>query len=233
MPTKLKLAQSLSDTEDCPEAGLATRVVLADDHRVVRRNLRSLLEGEHDVEVVAEAADLFSALRHVGGHQPRVLLLDLRMANGSGIETIRQLRRQAPETEIVVLTMEDSPAFAQRALDAGAAGYVLKDQADSDLPTAIRRAASGKSYVSPVVAARLKAQRRTIERGLSPRETEVLRLIALGLTNTEIADELQLSRRTVESHRVRIHRKLGLATRAELVRYALAAHLIGDCSVVA
>jgi two-component system, NarL family, response regulator NreC len=228
MTTNLNLARAANDPECLAQA---TRVVLADDHRIVRRNLRILLEGEKDVEVVAEAGDMFTAVRHVGGHQPRVLLLDLGMSNGSSIEAIRQLRRQAPGTEIVVLTMEDSPAFAQRALEVGAMGYVLKDHADSELPTAIRSAARGKTYISPRVGARLGAQRRTIEEGgLSPRETEVLRLIALGLTNTEIAEKLQLSRRTVESHRVRIHRKLGLVTRAELVRYALAGHLIGECS---
>jgi two-component system response regulator NreC len=123
--------------------------------------------------------------------------------------------------------MEASPLFAQHALDAGAVGFVLKDRADSELPEAIRRAAQGGEYISPRVAAGLDALRRAVSGdGLSPRETEILRLIALGHTSAEIAGTLHLSRRTVETHRARIHRKLGLATRAELVRHALRRHLL-------
>jgi two-component system, NarL family, response regulator NreC len=204
------------------------RVVLADDHNVVRRTLRLLLERERDVEVVAEAGDVFTTVRHVAGHMPHVLLLDLRSPNGSSIDLIRRLRAQAPDTEIVVVTMEDSPAFARAAIDLGAIGYVLKDSADSELPQAVRCAARGERFVSPRVAARLDALSRAVDGdGLSPRETEVLRLIALGFTSAEIADELCLSRRTVESHRTQIHRKLGLSRRSELVRYALDLDLIG------
>jgi two-component system, NarL family, response regulator NreC len=187
-----------------------------------------LLEREREVAVVAEAGDVFTTMRHVTGHKPHVLLLDLRTSNGSSLELIRRLRAQAPETEIVVVTMEDSPAFAHAAIDLGAVGYVLKEQADSELPLAVRCAARGEEFVSPRVEARLDALRRSVNGdGLSPRETEVLRLIALGFTSNEIADELFLSRRTVESHRLRIHQKLGLTKRWELVRYALARHLIG------
>jgi two-component system, NarL family, response regulator NreC len=204
------------------------RVLLADGHQVVRRNLRLLLERENDVEVVAEAGDVFTTLRHVTDHLPHVLLLDLRTSNGSRLELIPRLRSEAPETEIVMVTMEDSPAFAHAAIDLGAVGYVLKDNADSDLPLAIRCAARGDEFVSPRVAARLGALLRAVNGDdLSPRENEVLRLIALGFTSAEIADELYLSRRTVESRRVGIHRKLGLASRSELVRYALERHLIG------
>src|SRR5262249_54225718 len=130
-------------------------------------------------------------------------------------------------TEIVVLTMEQSPAFARQAIDAGAVAFVMKDRADSELPEATRRAARGEEYVSPHVAAGLDALRRTVGDGLSPRETEVLRLIALGPTSAEIARKLHLSRRTIETHRASIHRKLGLPTRAELVQFALRRHLIG------
>jgi len=204
------------------------RVVLADDHALVRRSLRLLLDCEEDVDVVAEAESVGSVVRHVHGHSPHVLVLDLQMPGGSSIETIRQLRRRAPETEIVVLTMERSPAFAQRAIDTGAVGFVLKDRADIELPEAVRRAARGEEYVSPEVAAGLDALRRTVNGdGLSPRETEVLRSIALGYTSAETAQKLHLSRRTVETHRAKIHRKLGLATRAELVQFALRRHLIG------
>jgi len=202
--------------------------VLADDHAVVRRSLRLMLGREEDVEVIAEASDLWGAVRQVQGHLPRVLLLDLRLPNGSSVEIIRRLRARAPDTEIVVITMEESPLFAQQAIDAGAVGFVLKDKADSELLTAVRRAARGDEYVSPRVAAGLHALRRAIGGdGLSPRETEVLRLIALGHTSPEVAGKLHLSRRTVETHRARIHRKLGLTTRAELVRFALGRRLIG------
>ena len=222
------LAQASGGLRYSP-AGSPIRVVLADDHRAMRRSLRLLLESEDDVRVVAEAGDVFTAIRHAKGHVPHVLLLDLQMPGGSSIETIRRLRTEVPETEIVVLTLEDSPGFAQQALHAGAIGYVLKDNADDDLSQAVRSAARGDVYVSRRVAARLEAVRRAIDAdGLSARETEVLRLIALGLTSGEISEKLHLSRRTVESHRRRIHRKLGLGKRSELVRYAMTRNLIGE-----
>lgn len=202
-------------------------MVLADDHAAVRRNLRLLLDAEEDVEVIAEAADLSTVLRHVHGHVPHVLVLDLEMPNGSSVEAIRPLREQVPDTEIVVMTMETSAVFAQLAIDAGAAGFVLKDRADSELPAAVRSAARGEEYISPRVEAGLDALRRSVRGdGLSPRETEILRLIALGHTSAEIARKLHLSRRTVETHRASIHRKLRLTTRAELVQLALRRHLI-------
>jgi two-component system, NarL family, response regulator NreC len=176
--------------------------------------------------VVAEACDIATVLRHVHGHAPHVLVLDLQAPGGSSIEAIRRLHELAPDTAIVVLTMEQSPAFAQRALDSGAAGFVLKDRADTELPAAVRCAVRGEEYVSPRVAAALDARRRTVDDGLSPRETEILRLIALGYTSSEIACMVHLSRRTVETHRANIHRKLGLSKRAELVQLALRRHLI-------
>jgi two-component system response regulator NreC len=227
MPGHLYLAAA-SDHARSTRPAFPIQVVLADDHEMVRRNLRLLLDREEGVEVIAEAADLSTVARHVHGHVPHVLVLDLEMPNGSSIETIRRLRDQVPETEIVVLTMEASPLFAQQALDAGAVGFVLKDKADSELPAAVRKAAGGNEYISPHVVAGIDALRRLVSGdGLSPRETEILRLIALGHTSAEIAERLHLSRRTVETHRSHIHRKLGLATRAELVRYALSRHLIG------
>ncbi len=187
------------------------------------------MESEKNVEVIAEAGDVPTAIRHVKRHLPDVLLLDLRMPNGSSIEAIRRLREEVPETQIVVATTEQSPVFARQALDAGAVGYVLKDNADTELRAAVRCAARGETYVSPCVAARLDGLRRAAQDdGLSPRETDVLRLIALGLTSAEMSGRLHLSPRTVESHRRQIHRKLGLGKRSELVRYALARHLIGD-----
>jgi two-component system response regulator NreC len=207
--------------------GLPIRVVVADDHAMVRRTMRLLLDDERDIEVRGEAADLTAALRHVHLDAPHVLVLDLRLPNGSTIETIRHLRAESPNTQIVVLTMEDSPQFAQQALDAGALGFVLKDRADSELVAAVRSVARGGEYVSPRVSAALEALQRVTGTGeLSPREIEIVRLIALGFTSREIADKLHLSRRTVETHRSRIHSKLGVTTRAELVRFALARHLV-------
>jgi two-component system response regulator NreC len=178
--------------------------------------------------VIAEADDLASVVRHVHGHRPHVLVLDLGMSGGSGMEAVRQLRERSPETQIVVVTMDESPVFAHRALAAGALGFVTKEMADEQLADAVRQAARGERYVSPRVAARLDSLDAVLaENTLTARELEVLRLIALGHTSVEIARALQLSPRTVETHRARIHRKLGLRTRAELVRYAMDRGLMG------
>jgi two-component system response regulator NreC len=202
-------------------------VVLADDHALMRRSLRLLLDGDAAIDVVAEADDLAAVERHVHGHQPDVLVLDLGMPDGSGLPAIGNLRRSAPDTQIVVITMEDNPGFAQRALAAGASGFVLKDNAEEELATAIRAAGRHETYVTPRVAARLAVlQGALTDEHLSPREAEVLQLIAFGHTSVEIARMLKLSPRTVETHRARIHQKLGLRTRAELVRYALARGLL-------
>jgi len=195
----------------------------------MRRSLRLLLDAEDGLEVVAEADDHASATRHVHGHRPQVLVLDMGLRDGSSIEAIRTLSEQVPQTKIVVLTMEENPVFAQRALTAGASGYVAKDLADAELPQAIRAAAQGEEWVSPRVAARLDALHRTLtDNKLTQREVEVLRLIAFGHTSVEIARMLHLSPRTIETHRAHIHKKLGLASRAELVRYALRRGLIGS-----
>jgi len=223
MPGHLRLASPVGRAQ-----GASVKVVLAEDHAVVRRNLRLLLDREEGVDVIAEAADLSTTTGQVHGLMPHVLVLDLQMPDGSSIDAIRRLRTGVPGTEIVVVTMETSPLFAQQAIDAGAVGFVRKDRADLELPVAIRLAARGEEYVSPEVAPALDALRAAAGDGLSPRETEVLRLIALGHTSVEIARKLHLSSRTVESHRARIHRKLGLATRADLVAYALGRHLIGN-----
>ena len=210
------------------EIPVPIRVVIADDHTLMRRSLRLLLDGEDDVEVVAEASDLATVVSHVGRHRPNVLVADLRLPTGSSIDAIRKLRAQAPDTEVVVLTMDESPLFAQHAMDAGAIGYVLKDREDSELLTAIRCAANGEEYVSARVATGLDALRKAVDRdSLTPREIEVVRLVALGLTSAEIAVKLRLSRRTVETHRARILDELGLSTRAELVQFALRRRLIG------
>jgi len=198
-------------------------VVLADDHQVVRSGLRVLLASDGRFDVVGEAGDVAGTVRVVGESRPRVLVLDLNMGGESSLETIPQLRADMPETQIVVLTMQENPAFAQAALRAGAVGYVLKDAADSELMTAVVMAAQGRTYLNPELGARLAAQPADSDArpdNLSPREVEVLKLIALGHTNGEIASSLLLSVRTVESHRAHIQQKVGLTTRAELVSYA-------------
>jgi two-component system response regulator NreC len=208
-------------------AGSAIRIVLADDHAVVRSGLRMLLDSEQGLEVVAEAGDVEDARRYVRGHRPRVLVLDLNMPGGSSLEAIPLIREESPDTQIVVLTMQQEPAFARSALGAGALGYVLKEAADEELVEAVRRAAAGESYLNPRLGARLASEPAPgPPDDLSEREVDVLRLIALGHTNAEIAQQLFLSVRTVETHRAHIQQKLRLSSRAELVGYALKHGLI-------
>jgi two-component system response regulator NreC len=203
------------------------RVVLADDHAVVRSGLKLLLESESDLEVVAEAGDVEDAQRYVRGHRPAVLVLDLNMPGGSSLEAIPDIREHSPDTQIVVLTMQQEPAFARHALSAGAIGYVLKEAADDELVEAVRRAARSESYLNPRLGARLASEPTPgPPDDLSEREVDVLRLIALGHTNAEIAEKLFLSVRTVETHRAHIQQKLNLSSRAELVAYALKRGLI-------
>lgn len=218
----LRLAPSPASLAAGAPADGPVRVLLADGHTLMRRSLRLLLDNEDDVEVIAEAGDLASVIRYVDGSRPHVLVLDLGMPEGSSGEAIRQLRERAPEMQIVIVTMHENPTFAQRALAAGAIGFVLKDLADEELPEAIRHAAHGEQYLSPRLVQQLQDMHRAVsENKLTVREIEVLRLIAHGFTSVEIARQLHLSPRTVETHRARIHRKLGMATRAELVAYAL------------
>ncbi len=196
------------------------RLVVADDHAVVRRGLILLLDDEADFEVVAEAGDVDGARRYVRGHHPDVLILDLNMPGGSSLDAIPLMLEESPDTAIVVLTMQDDPAFARQALLAGALGYVLKEAADTELIEAVHRAAAGETYLNPRLGARLAAQPESGRPDdLSEREVDVLRLIALGHTNAEVAAQLNLSVRTVETHRAHIQQKLRLTTRAELVRY--------------
>ncbi|MFL5869804.1 MAG: response regulator [Solirubrobacterales bacterium] len=206
-------------------------VVLADDHEMVRNGIRMVLEAEPDIEVVAEAGDADSAARYVLGHKPTVLILDLTMPGGSGLETIPKALEASPDTGIVVLTMQDEPAFARQALQAGAHGYVIKHSAASELVGAIRTVVAGGTYINPSLGARLATEPPSNDKApdeLTPREIEVLRLLALGYMNPEIAEQLVLSVRTVETHRANIQRKAGLTTRAELVAYAMEHDLAGS-----
>jgi two-component system response regulator NreC len=201
-------------------------IVLADDHTVVRRALRMLLDDEPDFEVVAEAEDADGAVRYLRGHKPDVLILDLNMPGRASLETIPEMTEASPETKIVVLTMQKEPAFARQALQLGVLGYVLKEAADDELVQAVRSAAVGDTYLQPALGARLAAEPDTPANDLSERETDVLRLIALGHTNAEIAEKLYISVRTVETHRAHIQQKLGVSSRAELVRSALSRGLV-------
>jgi two-component system response regulator NreC len=209
-----------------------TTVVIADDHAVVRSGLKTLLEAEPGVEVTAEARDVRTAMTLVRAQRPDVLVLDLNMPGEPSLPAIPELLEASPGTAIVVLTMQNDPAFAREALRAGALGYVLKESANAELVEAVRAATEGRTYLQPQLGARLAAEPPkpdTSDDDLSERETEVLQLIALGHTNTEIAEQLYLSVRTVESHRAHIQQKLRLSTRAELVRYALE-HALLDTS---
>ena len=204
-------------------AGTIT-IVLADDHEVVRSGLRMVLEAEDGFEVVAEAGDLDATRRYVLAHRPRVLVLDLNMPEGSSLPEIPALKERSPDTAVVVLTMQQDLAFAREALRSGALGYVLKHAAGTELVSAVRAAAAGETYLNPKLGAQLAAAPAGSEGppdGLSQRELDILQLIALGHTNAEVAEQLFLSVRTVETHRSHIQQKTGRSSRAELVRYAL------------
>jgi two-component system, NarL family, response regulator NreC len=206
------------------DASAPTTIVLADDHAVVRRGLELLLDAEEGLEVVASAGDVDAAIRAARGYKPDVLVLDLNMPGGSSLEAIPTIIEASPGTSIVVLTMQNEPAFARQALSAGARAYVLKEAADDELITAVRKVAAGGTYLNPQLGARIAAepaQPAGPPDDLSEREVEVLRMIALGHTNSEIAEQLYLSIRTVESHRAHIQQKLRRSSRADLVRYAL------------
>jgi two-component system response regulator NreC len=212
----------------------ALTVVLADDHTVVRSGLRLLLESEPEIEVVAEADDVPSAIAAVEQHSPDVLVLDLHMPGEPSLPAIPRLREACPDTRVVVLTAQRDPSFAGEALRLGTAGYVPKEAAGRQLVRAIRVAAEGGTYLEPGLGARLAADAAAAQRSapeLTDRELEVLRLIARGLTNREIAERLYLSVRTIEGHRARIQRKLGRSRRSDLVEYVLERGLVEPSEV--
>jgi two-component system response regulator NreC len=207
------------------------RVLVVDDHAVVRAGLRRILDAEDDVETVGEAPDGERAVFEAMQLQPDVVLMDVVMPGKSGIEATRAVLQAVPVTKVLVLSMQDDPRYVREAFDAGASGYVMKEAADDEVVDAIRAVAAGQRYLHPALGARLLAaeseeRRRAAEDPLSEREREVLRLLALGHTNQEIAKVLYISVRTAETHRAHIMRKLDLSSRAELVRYALAEGLL-------
>lgn len=216
----------MSAAENARAAPDPISVVIADDHALVRSGLRLLLEAEDGFVVEDEAANAEEAIRLARLHKPDVLLLDLVMPGRSGLDALPEIRAAAPHAHILVLSMQDDPSYVRQAFAAGASGYVLKEAAGDELVGALREVAAGTRYLQPALGARIaKADseiRELVESdGLSDREREVFRLLALGHTNQEIANLLFISVRTAETHRAHVLRKLRLSTRAELVRHAI------------
>jgi two-component system, NarL family, response regulator NreC len=210
---------------------VSVRVLIVDDHAVVRAGLKLLLDAEDDLEPVGEAGTARDAIFEARSTKPDVVLLDVVMPDQSGLDVLPQLLHEQPEMKVLVLSMQDDPQYVRAAFAAGASGYVLKEAADTEVVAAIREVAKGGRYVHPELGARLvsaetEAARRAEEDPLSDREREVLRLLALGHTNQEIAKQLYISVRTAETHRAHIMQKLRLSSRAELVRYALTEGLL-------
>jgi len=202
------------------------RVLIVDDHPVVRSGLRRVLESVLDIEVVGEAGDAKQAVFETRAQKPDIILMDVVMPGDSGIDAIPDVLHDAPDAKVLILSMQDDPNYVRQAFAAGAAGYVLKEAADTDLVAAVREVAGGGRYVHPtlgalIVAADAEERERAEQDPLSDRERDVLHLLAMGHTNQEISDKLFISVRTAETHRAHIMQKLRLSTRAELVRYAL------------
>jgi two-component system, NarL family, response regulator NreC len=216
----------MSLTQHAAVATDEIHVLVVDDHTLVRSGLRLLLEAEADVVVDDEAGDAEQAVRLARLHKPDVILLDVVMPGRSGLDAAPDMLAAAPKAKILVLSMQDDPSYVRQAFSAGATGYLLKEAADDELVQAVREVAAGGRYVHPALGARLAAaeaeERARVEADpLSDREREVLRLLALGHTNQEIAKLLFISVRTAETHRAHVMQKLRLSTRAELVRHAL------------
>jgi two-component system response regulator NreC len=212
---------------------VSVRILIVDDHAVVRSGLRLLLEAEDDLEPVGEAGNARDAVFQARELKPDVILMDVVMPDQSGLDVVPTLLHERPETKVLVLSMQDDPQYVRQAFAAGASGYVLKEAADVEVVAAIREVARGGRYVNPELGARLVTAetdelRRAEEDPLSDREREVLRLLALGHTNQEIAQQLFISVRTAETHRAHIMQKLRLTSRAELVRYALSVGLLAS-----
>ena len=212
---------------------MSIRVLIVDDHAVVRTGLKLLLEAEKGIEPVGEAGSARDAVFQARALKPDVILLDLVMPERTGLDVLPQLKHENPETKVLVLSMQDEPRYVREAFAAGASGYVLKEAADTEVVAAVREVAAGGRYVNPELGARLvaadaEAARLKDEDPLSDREREVLRLLALGHTNQEIAKELYISVRTAETHRAHIMQKLRLSSRAELVRHAIEHGLLDE-----
>jgi DNA-binding NarL/FixJ family response regulator len=209
------------------------RVLIVDDHAVVRSGLRLLLGQEPDIEPVGEAGTGREAVFEARTLKPHVILMDVVMPDGTGLEVLPTLLHENPDVKVLLLSMQDDPRYVREALGAGASGYVLKEAVDAEVVAAVREVARGGRYINPELGARLatadaEAERRAEQDPLTDREREILRLLALGHTNQEIAKQLYISVRTAETHRAHIMQKLRIESRAELVRYALAQGLLND-----
>ena len=207
------------------------RLLVADDHGIVRAGIRLLLERQHDIEVVAEAADGVEAVEQALATRPSLCILDVAMPRMTGLQAARAIRSHLPDTRVLMLSMHDDEHYLFEALKAGASGYVLKREADQDLVGAIRAVAGGEAFLTN--AAERSIIRQWMADGaegpvvpLTPREEQVVKLIAEAHTNAQIAEILHLSEKTVESHRGNVLRKLGMRDRVELVRYAIRRGLV-------
>src|SRR6476469_7534455 len=206
-----------------------TRIFLADDHETVREGLKLLLNAQSDMEVVGEASDGAAALRSVGHLKPDIIVLDVSMPGMNGLKAAEALRQSSPDVKVLTLSRHSDDGYLHQLLRAGAAGYVLKQSRPTELLHAIRSVAAGGRYLDPSVAGKVMSgyKRRHPEdeaiggSALSARETEVVRLIAWGYTNKEIAAQLDLSVKTVETHKANAMHKLGVRSRIDIVRYAL------------
>ena len=198
------------------------RILMADDHPVVRAGIRGMLETQPDFEVIAEAEDGLEAIEAARKLKPGVILMDLRMPKMEGVEAIGKIKESQPEIHILVLTTYDTDADIVRAVEAGATGYLLKDAPREELFRAVRATARGEAVLAPVVAARLMGKMRSPgEESLSPREIEVLLLVARGATNQDVAEKLHISKATVKSHLLQIYQKLGVSDRTAAATTAL------------
>jgi DNA-binding NarL/FixJ family response regulator len=208
------------------------RVLIADDHGIVRSGLRLLLERQPDIEVIAEAADGAEAREIAVRERPDLAILDVRMPKLTGLQVTRELKKQAPEVSVLILSMHDDERYLFEALKAGASGYVLKTQADTDLMEAIRAVERGEPFLTPAAQQALikdvlaRGRQSEDEEELTPREDEIVKLVAEAHTTRQIAEILHLSEKTVENHRGNAMRKLGMRDRVELVRYAIRRGLI-------
>ena len=207
------------------------RVLIADDHGIVRSGLRMLIERQSDMKVVAEAHDGVAALESTQSARPDVAVLDVSMPSMTGLQAAREIRAHVPDTRVLLLSMHDDERYFLEGLEAGAAGYVLKRAADTDLIGAVRTVAGGRTFLSDeaqrsLMDEWLEGGRAEPDDPLTPRELEVVKLIAEAFTNRQIAETLKLSEKTIESHRANVFAKLGMRDRVEIVRYAIRRGLV-------